>query len=161
MLKRSIRTLTVLAAAAGVATVVPATSAAAGTIGPQQYFVGTVNNHAANAVIEVLCAGPASTGHPLAGQVVGVNELLPPVSTTVGYTGLSATSIDAWLNWPSPAVVPPPPVEIAKFTSYGTAPIPTSISVPCSGSGVLSFVPNPDNGGRPSTVQVTFLNIGA
>lgn len=160
MLKRSIRTLTVLAAAAGVATGASTASAAAIAVGPNQYFVGTVNSHTGSAVIEVLCAGPASTGHPLANQIVGINLLLPPATDTVGYTGLSATGIDAWLTGPSTSVLPQP-THVAKFSAYGTAPIPTSITVPCSGTGVMSFVPTPDNGGRPSTVQVTFLNLGA
>jgi len=159
MLKRYIRTLTVLAAAAGVAAVAPSAPAAALAIGPHQYFVGTVNSHAASATIEVLCAGPASTGHPLANQTVGVNFVLPPATTTVGYTGTSGTSIDAWLSWP--ALTGPLPVPIAKFTSYGTAPIPTGITVPCSGTGVMSFLPEPSTGGQVSNVQVTFLNIGA
>ena len=160
MLKRSIRTLTMLAAVAGVATVIPAASASAGVIKPGQYFVGLVNTHTSNAVIDVLCAGPSTTGHPLANQTVQVNQVLPPVDTTIGYTGLSANSIVAWLSWPTP-IAPPPPVHIATFTSYSTAPIPTGITVPCSGSGVMTFVPTPDNGGRSSTVTVTFLNLGA
>jgi hypothetical protein len=36
-----------------------------------------------------------------------------------------------------------------------------NITVPCSGTGVMSFVPTPDVGGRVSTVDVTFINIGA
>lgn len=159
MLDRSLRTLTVLAAAAGVAAVVPAASAAAGTVGPGQYFVGLVNAHTGTAVIDVFCAGPVTTGHPLANQTVGVNQLYPPVTNTIGYTGLTADSIDAWLSWPSPVV--PPPELVATFTSYGTAAIPTNITVPCGGTGTMTFVPNPDDGGRASTVQVTFRNLGA
>jgi hypothetical protein len=158
MFKRPIRTLTI-AAAAGVAAIAPAASAAAVAVGPQQYFTGSVNTHTDSAVIDVLCAGPASFGHPVANQTVGIRLLLPPTSATVGYTGLSATSIDAWLSWPSPSVIPSP-VAVAKFAGYTTAPIPTTITVPCSGSGVMTFVPNPDNGGRPATVKVSFINLG-
>jgi hypothetical protein len=157
MLKRSLRTLTVLAAAAGVAAAASSAPAAAVAIGPNQYFVGTVNSHTASATIEVLCAGPASMGHPLANQTVGVNLLLPPGSTTVGYTGTSGNSIDTWLTWGSLTLGLP----IAKFTSYGTMPISTGISVPCSGTGIMSFLPEPPAGARVSNVQVTFLNIGA
>jgi len=160
MLKRSLRILTILAAATGVAGVASTAPAAATAIGPHQYFVGTVNSHTSSAVIEVLCAGPASSGHPLANQTVGVNLLLPPTTTsTVGYTGVSGTSIDTWLAWP--ALTGPLPVPIAKFTSYGTAPISTGITVPCSGTGVMSFFPEPSTGGQVSNVQVTFLNVGA
>lgn len=159
MFKRSIRALTTLAAAAGVAAVAPAAPAAAVVVGQQQYFVGSVNGHTANAVIDVVCPGPTNTGHPIANQSVAVAFLLTPTSTTVGYTGLSATSINAWLSWPTP-ITPPPPVQVATFTSYGTVPIPTTITVPCSGTGVMSFVPAPNNSGRASTVNVTFVNLG-
>lgn len=161
MLKRSIRTLTALAATATVAAVVPAAAASAGTIGPQQYYVGLVNMHTANAVIDVLCPGPVDSGHPIADQTVGVNQIFPPITDTIGYTGLTADSIEAWLSWPVPTAIVPEPVHVATFTSYGTALIPTTITVPCSGTGVMSFIPNPDDGGRASTVQVTFVNLGA
>ena len=159
MLKRSIRTLTLVAAAAGVAAVAPSAPAAAVAVAPHQYFVGTVNSHAADATIEVLCAGPASTGHPVANQTVGINLLLPPGSTTVGYTGVSGTSIDTWLSWP--AQTGPLPIPVALFTAYGTQPIPTGITVPCSGTGVMTFLPEPSTGAQVSNVKVTFLNIGA
>jgi hypothetical protein len=159
MPNRSLRTLAVLGAAACVAAVVPAASAAAGTIGPGQYFVGVVTSHAGTAVIDVFCPGPVTTGHPLPNQTLGVNQVLPPITSTLGYTGLTANSINAWLSWPSPVV--PPPELVATFTSYGTAAIPTTITVPCGGTGTMTFVPNPDDGGRASTVQVTFRNLGA
>lgn len=160
MAKRSIRILIPLAAAAGAAAALaPAAPAAAAGVGPNQYFAGLVNMRTAAASIGVLCAGPASFGHPLPDQTVAV-ELLQPVTTDVGFTGLDATSIVAILSWPTP-VAPPPPVKIATFTSYGTAAIPTDITVPCSGSGAVQFVPSPDDGGRAATVDVTFVNIGA
>lgn len=159
MLKRSIRTLTMLAAAAGVAAIAPSAPAAAVAVAPHQYFVGTVNSHTGNAVIEVVCAGPATTGHPLANQTVGINLLLPPGSTTVGYTGTSGTSIDTWLSWPGQDG--PLPLPIALFTSYGTQPIPTANPVPCSGTGVMTFLPEPSTGAQVSNVKVTFVNVGA
>lgn len=158
MLKRSIRTLTVLAAAAGVAAAATAAPAAALAVGPNQYFTGSVTSPTDYPVIQVFCESFTSIGHPLPNQAVAVHPLLPPATISAGYTGLSATSIDAWLSWPS-AIVAPQPVPIAKFTTYGTAPIPTNVTVPCSGAGVLSFVPNPDNGGRPSKLNVAFQSV--
>lgn len=160
MLKRSVRTLSALAALATVAAVVPAAAASAGTIGPKQYFTGLVGGKSTGATIGVLCAGAAAVGHPLPDQTVAVKQVFPPVTSTIGYTGLTADSIQAWLSWPTPTPVPDP-VLVATFTSYNTAAIPVDITVPCGGTGTMSFIPNPDDGGRASTVQVTFLNIGA
>jgi hypothetical protein len=159
MTKRSVRLLTALAVTAGAAAVASTAPAAATAIGPHQYFQGLVNMRTTSATIGVLCAGAANVGHPLPDQTVAVELVLPPITSTLGYTGLDATSIVAWLNWPSP--VAPPPVKVADFTDYGTAAIPVNITVPCSGTGVMSFVPTPDVGGRVSTVDVTFINIGA
>ena len=160
MTKRSVRLLTALAVTAGAAAVASTAPAAATAIGPHQYFQGLVDMRASGATIGVLCPGAANSGHPLPDQTVAVQLVLPPVTSTVGYTGLDATSIIASLSWPTP-VAPPLAVKIAEFTSYGTAAIPVNITVPCSGTGVMTFAPNPDDGGRASTVDVTFVNIGA
>jgi hypothetical protein len=160
MTTRSARLLTALAVTAGAAALASTAPAAATAVGPNQYFQGQVNMRASGATIGVACAGPAAFGHPLPDQTVAVELVIPPITSTEGYTGLDATSIVAWLSWPSP-VAPPPAVKVAGFTSYGTAAIPTGITVPCSGTGVMSFVPTPDDGGRVSMVDVTFVNIGA
>jgi hypothetical protein len=85
--------IAVPAAAALAAAVIPAASAAAAAgpvqdpvpIRPNQYFEGRVNATAPKATINVLCAGPASTGHPLKGQTVEVNPVLDPITTYDGY----------------------------------------------------------------------------
>jgi hypothetical protein len=160
MTRRFIRILMPLAAAAGAAALAPAAPAAATAVGPQQYFQGLVDMRTADATIGVLCAGPAALGHPLPDQTVAVQLVVPPITTDRGYTGLDATSIVAVLSWPTP-VSPTPPVRIASFTGYGTAAIPTNITVPCAGTGTMAFVPNPNDGGHAATVAVTFVDIGA
>lgn len=161
MFRKLSRPLFPLVLAVAAIAAAPAVSAAAVTVGPDQYFAGQVNGKEANAVIEVACPGPASSGAPLAGQTVAVQLVLPSSSSAIGFTGSAATSINAWLSWPTPAVVPPP-VKIATFTSYGSLPIPTNISVPCSGTGVVTFVPTPGSStSRSATVSVTFVNIAA
>ena len=160
MTRRFIRALIPLAAAAGAAVLAPAAPAAATAVGPNQYFQGLVGMRTADATIGVLCAGPAAFGHPLPDQTVAVRLVVPPIAADVGYTGLDATSIAAILTWPTP-VSPTPPLRIAAFTDYGTAAIPVDITVPCSGTGTVTFVPDPDDGGHPATVGVTFVDIGA
>lgn len=102
----------------------------------------------------------ASTGHPVSGQTVEVSEILPPTSTQAGYTGDQAVEIDAALTYSTgPTLVK---VSIATFTQYFVKlPIPTSIMVPCGGTGVMSFSPYPLDSGTPSNVSVTFQSPGA
>jgi hypothetical protein len=145
-----------LAIAGAVAAASPAQAA---QVGPGQYFTGQVFGATAQSVIEVACAGPASTGHPVAGQTVEVAELLPPVSTQAGYTGDQAVEIDTTLIYSTgPALVQ---VPIATFTQYFLKlPIPTSITVPCGGTGVMNFSPYPLDSGTPSKVSVKFQSLG-
>jgi hypothetical protein len=139
-------------------------SAQAVTVGPHQYFLGQVfgpTSAVAPNVIVVACAGPESTGHPVPGQNVEVQLFLPPVNTTLGYTGNSAKEIDANLIYSrGPVTVV---TFVATLTSYFVkVAIPTSITVPCAGTGVMSFTPSPDpdNSGRASDVNVTFASPG-
>jgi hypothetical protein len=148
---------------AGGAMAIPA-EAATGPIEPHQYFYGQVFGITSSTVpdvIEVECAGPAMTGHPAPGQYVEVQQIYPPATTTYGYTGNFGIKINADLIWSQGTITVDTPV--ATFTSYGVAmPIPTSITVPCSGPGVMSFSPSPDpdNSGISSSVDVTFESPG-
>jgi len=128
----------------------------AATIGPKQFFAGTVNGHPANAIIKVVCAGPANTGRALPGQPLEVTAA-GSVSTNLGYTGTKAHAIDA--NLASATGVT---ASLATFTSYGVAvAFPTSLPVPCSGRGVVSFDPTPGSKtAKASHVTVTFANVG-
>lgn len=143
-----------------IGTLAAASPAQATTVGPNQYFVGQVFGTTAQSVIEVECAGVATTGHPAPGQTVEVDLVLPPVTTTTGYTGGQAVEIDAALIFPTGPVTSKIPV--ATFTQYFVKlAIPASITVPCSGSGVMNFSPYPLDSGRPSNVNVTFISPGA
>jgi len=159
------RTVITVAAAAVVAVPV-AVAAAAGPVsnpimkvGPKQNFRGFVNDRISKATIRVICPGPSTTGHPLARQTVRVAQAIDPVLLTDGFTGTAATSIGAWLTWPT-TTKPAPPAYIATFTGYGALAIPTSITVPCGGSGQMLFLPalgSPTV--KAATVSLTFVNL--
>jgi hypothetical protein len=127
-------------------------------IGPGQYFSGYINGHPpGQAIIWTACFGPTTpgeTGHPLANQTIEVETAnIAGGAVDLGYTGTAANSIVATLG-PSAASS----AIIAKFTSYFVPQyIPTTITVPCAGSGVVSFTPVP---GSPSAfsanLSVTF-----
>jgi hypothetical protein len=141
-----------------------AAPAHAASVGPHQYFYGQVfgaaSATATQDVIVVACAGPVATGHPVPGQSVAV-QLAVPSATSLGFTGNFGTQINADLIWARGSVTVV--THVATFISYGVKmPIPTSITVPCGGSGVMSFAPspNPDNSGKPSDVNVTFQSPG-
>jgi hypothetical protein len=137
-----------------------ASPALAVSVGPHQYFTGQVFGAVKQSVIDVACAGPATTGHPVAGQSVETDLVLPPVTSTTGYTGNLAVEIDTALIYSTgPTLVK---IPIATFTQYFVKlPIPTSITVPCTGSGVMTFSPYPLDSGTPSNVSVTFESPGA
>lgn len=127
-------------------------------IGPHQSFQGQVNTVSVNAVIKVACPvsdPPATTGHPLAGQTVDVVPAPSSGTAPVGNTGDSATEVVVQFG-PSVSVAEP-----VVLTSYDTkVAIPTSIDLPCSGTGKVDFVPNPTSDTAvTSTVAVTYANL--
>jgi hypothetical protein len=141
-----------------IGTLAAASTAQATTVGPHQYFVGQVFGNTAQSTIQVVCGGVQASGHPASGQTVEVTQIIPPVTTTVGYTGGLAVEIDAALILPTTPTSGKVPV--ATFTQYSLKlPIPTSITVPCSGTGVMNFSPYPLDSGTPSNVQVTFVSL--
>lgn len=154
-----LRTLIALAPLALVA--LPDTSAAADVsqpIRPNQYFGGVVNGKQADATILMGCVGPivpGQTGHPLAGQTLTVI----PKSTIgsgadVGYTGSAGTAVSASPTTTSMSTKP------VVFTVYNHAQqLSTDWVLPCSGTGSVSFVPQPTSGSaRTATVTVTFVS---
>ncbi len=149
---------------AGGALATPA-MADSGQVGPKQYFDGEffgLTSASAQNVIQVTCAGPATTGHPAAGQYVAAHQFFPPVAATYGYTGNSGTEIDVNLIYSIGTITVVTPT-FATLTYYDTtAEIPTSLTVPCSGTGVLAFTPSPDpdGSGIASDVDVTFESPG-
>lgn len=154
-------------AALGVSTALAlATSAAVGhavtdplPIRPNMVFSGVVNGAETNAVIKVVCPGPVTSnevGHPVSGQYLEV-VTSPVIASNSGYTGSAANSIDAYIATPTGAVVGP----VVVFNSfYVEEPIPTTLELPCSGTGSVIFVPEPTSPtARDSVVSVTFENI--
>src|SRR5262245_8601631 len=101
-----------LAAAPAVAA--PAAGPPVFLVQPHQYFSGLVNGRSGESTIEVICVGPSATGHPRAGQTIGVSlvTVTPGPVTSYGYTGEAANSIVA--NRPDSASTTP----IAVFTVY-------------------------------------------
>jgi hypothetical protein len=88
-------------------------------------------------------------GHPAGGQYVEVTEL---GSTTGGFTGSHANRIVAFFDTPS--------VSAPMTLRYYDVPvaIPTSLRLPCSGTGILHFVPEPTaKNARADNVTVSFL----
>jgi hypothetical protein len=153
--------LAALIIAAGTMT---ASGAANAPVGPHQYFSATVNGSngdAGRVAIWMACYGPiqpGQTGHPVRGQTVGVRLVPVPSTDTspLGYTGNRATSIGAFFGAPQPAT--PSGTSYVQFTSYGTKAIPTSLLLPCSGTGQVTFVPLPlDHSAHSIAVPVSFV----
>jgi len=126
-------------------------------IGPDQSFVGLVNDKTVNASVQVLCPGPIRVnerGHPVAGQTIGVSDVLASAATSVGFTGSRAHSIVATFT---PATSTAAPGSVT-FTSYGDEPLPTTLNLPCYGSATVLFVPRPTSPtARSAHVNVTFV----
>jgi hypothetical protein len=135
----------------------PAVALMGNGVGSDQAFVGRVNGSFNRATIAMACFGPVypgETAHPMSGQTIEVLSPLPPTAVGPihpGNTGSSATRIVAVLRGPLPVV-------LARFTSYfQTKAIPTSVELPCSGAGVVRFVPKPASArAKPAWVTVSF-----
>jgi hypothetical protein len=171
---RSYAALAVTACAVAAVAVAPAVAsasplaAAPGAAGPVQdpipiepngFFSGYINGHPpGQAIIYTGCFGPGTpgeTGHPLAGQTIEVKPANAAGSAVdVGYTGSAAHSIVATLG-PSAASNS----ILADFTSYYVIDyLPTTITVPCSGTGVVTFTPLPTSPTASSAnLGVTFV----
>lgn len=157
--KRSTRWLPV--AAAFVALSVPTPAFAGGVVDPapitpNQYFVGLVNDQSANATIAMGCFGPVhpgQTGHPLANQTVKVLPLTAPSTARAGYTGGAGTSVGVNFGLSSSAASP---VVLHMWAVAGQ--IPTTLTLPCYGTGTVAFVPAPTSAtAHAATVTVTFV----
>lgn len=129
-------------------------------VAPRQHFTAEVNGASGEshpAVIRMACFGPirpGETGHPMGGQTVAV-ERVPPSTPGSGYTGDRANSIGAFFGAPPPGAANS---SYVRFAEYGTKAIPTSLELPCSGSGKVSFVPLPSQPpARDVEVPVDFV----
>jgi hypothetical protein len=128
----------------------------------QAEFGGTVNATTDHATIRMACFGPerpGRTGHPLAGQTVGV--FVPEAMTrpTFGRTGRPARAIAVTIVTARGSVGP-----VVRFRRLVlTRPVisasrhlPTWPTLPCSGPATVVFTPVPATGDtRPATVDVT------
>jgi len=127
-------------------------------IGPHQYFYGFVNGQTGHATIKMACFGPVfpgQTGHPLAGQSVEVRPAAVSSSSaaSIGYTGSDGTSIAVSLGAPSTVA------RALVLRSYGVkAEIPVTETLPCYGSGKVTFTPVSDSWlAREATVLVDYV----
>lgn len=159
------RTAPLSAAAALALAAAPFASAdAVVAVSPNQYFTAQVNGPASttgSSVIKVVCPGPATPGqlgHPVSGQTVEAFLVLPPVTApnALGYAGSAAHQIDVFFSPASSGVAAP-----VVLTAYGVvAKIPTTLLLPCGGSGVVDFVPEPTSAtARSYQVPVVYENI--
>jgi hypothetical protein len=132
---------------------------AAAPIRSNQHFIGLVNGKQAGAVVKTVCPGPATsgrTGRVMAGQTLSVARR----AGGSGYTGPFG-QVNAWFV---PSQQGPAPVQV-RFTSYGEPlTIPTSVRVPCDGTGTVEFSSCPylapcAFGWVPTYVKVRFVNI--
>jgi len=169
MLRRSLSSVAaLLVAGAGIGGALllgPAGPAAAAgePIGSGQYFAGVVNgvrgSAAVTPIVRTICAGPvtpASVGTVAPGQSVSVVR----TAKGPGFTGVFS-SVSVWFVQPS--VVPAP--QQIRLAAYGVrAPVPTTIQVPCSGTGQVEFSACPylapcAVGWVPTQVTVRFVSV--
>jgi hypothetical protein len=125
-----------------------------GPIAPNQSFTGLVNGVGGESRIAVVCDGPIDfvpTGHPAAGQFVSAAQTSAPAPGD-GFTGAAGKAIDVGLGTSATTA----PVRLRFYQA--TAAIPTDTLVPCSGTGVVSFMPAPTSAtARTGIVKVTFV----
>jgi hypothetical protein len=159
--------LATLAGVMAAGTVLALPAGAASNVGPKQYFTGVVNGHNGNTVVPIAirmaCFGavrPGETGHPMAGQTLAVHQLFPPTATagSLGFTGNDA-EIGVFFNAPPPAAQSGAVTTTPIFRRYDVSKrLPTSLTLPCAGSGTVYFVPIPViPPSRAATVPVTFV----
>lgn len=129
-------------------------------VAPDQFFTGLVNGAAGASRIEVICDGPIDLvplGHPVAGQTIAAEPVMTGATSAagVGFTGRAARALDVRLGIGTKG-----PLTLRFY--HASAAIPATDLVPCSGSGTVTFAPNPDSANaRSATVTVTFVSRAA
>ena len=138
---RTSRVLIVAGVMAGSMIPVAASGArAGGTIRPDQTFFGLVNGDATAATVAVACpeaVRPGETGPPVSGQTIAVRSPSPSV-TPGGATGARGTTIVAQFLTTSTAAT-----SSITFDHYGSKVLPSTLMLPCLGSGSIVFTPRP------------------
>jgi hypothetical protein len=161
---RRIAGLVMIAAASLLAVLGGATAARAQTpIGPNQHFLGLVNGSNDDPIVYTVCGGPISpgrTGPVLGGQTMAVAQ----VAQGGGYTG-PFSQVYSWFGPTTPTPVAAQLPVTLKFAEYGVPQeIPTSVRVPCDGTGQVEFSSCPHMapcayGWVPDIVNVRFVDI--
>lgn len=133
-------------------------------IGPNQFFSGLVNGTNVHAVVTTDCVGPVTPGelgHPVSGQTVSVDPEKTSSTTDVGFTGSAGDSVEVFLGGPTSSGSSLSGV-VGTLTAYAVQlKIPTTLQVPCDGSGQAVFVPKPTSStAKSATLAVTFESIG-
>jgi hypothetical protein len=123
-------------------------------IGPGERFSGRVNGSDDGAIITTVCAGPGwpgGMGHPLGGQTLSVLEDPAGAGDTGDHSSVFAQASSA--------------IDVVVFDTYGTRELPTSLDVPCEGTGTVTFLQCfgivACRSGSPDVVRVKFVNIAA
>ena len=162
---RQATSVLVLSAVAIAGVAVPA--GAASRVGPKQHFTGVINgidgNTANPITIQMVCGGPATSGHPAAGQTLAVHQLFPPSTTgSIGYTGNDAKIGVFFQAPPSARSRARKSGSTQTFVRYDRpVSLPTSLTLPCSGTGTVWFAPIPVvPPSRSASVPVQFVSPG-
>lgn len=147
----------ILAVATPAAAAGPVQEPSGPPIGPNQAFVGVVNGAIGPSRIAVVCDGPigpgGATGHPLPGQTVEARSVPEASTPEPGFTGASGTKVGVSLGTRAGA-----PIVLGYWQTR--VEIPADVLVPCGGSAVVSFVPDPlSPTARRSAVHVRFFRV--
>jgi hypothetical protein len=131
-----------------------ATAWAQQPIGPDQPFGGVVNGNTEKAQVFVVCPGPVFQGRT--GPPAGNQSLMVVFGKLGGFTGSASSVAGAFTEDPSVKVV---------FTEYGVPqPVPSTLKLPCGGTGSVTFTPFTPSGSDPGVadvVPVEYVNIAA
>jgi hypothetical protein len=137
-------------------------AAARQRIGSDQHFIGLVNGSDSKPMVRVVCPGPIYAGRtgPVAG---GQTMSVARVATGGGYTGPFSV-VYAWFVPPSGNTERPTQLTLTRYRTPQD--IPTSIRVPCGGTGKVEFSSCPylapcAYGWVPDYIKVRFVNIAA
>jgi hypothetical protein len=131
-------------------------------LGTHEMFGGRVDGATTAATVRMACFGPdrpGRTGHPLAGQTVGVFVPEAMTGPTLGRTGDPAWAIVVSIvtdQGRTYRVARIRRLDLTRPVLSATRPLPTWPTLPCSGRAKVVFTPVPATGApRAATVDVT------
>lgn len=128
--------LTGAATASAASSVAPAVSPS--PISSNTFFSGLVNGQNPGTIKVVCSASAAKSGHPADGQSVEAILASSVAGATTGYTGSLGTSLTVSISAGGTTSL------IGVLNNfYETLAIPTSLDLPCSGTGTVAFAPTP------------------